>query len=244
LVAGQTSASTTFTIEGLQLATSYDFTVIAANSVGAGPTSSVLTVVTLATSLLPGAPTSVAITDITANSMTCSWVAPTVGGAGMTYDVQYKVTGQSTWSSATSNLSATTFAITSLNSATSYSFQITATNSTGSGPPSAVISAETSQLTGLVTSITWNLAPAGSYTHGVGSIGVNAQVNPGTASIQFGFSTSPTTPPTSWTAAENVNSNLWGQYVPTPASAGSWYAWAEGTDGSAPTVYATPFTVT
>jgi hypothetical protein len=41
-----------------------------------------------------------------------------------------------------------------------------------------------------------------------------------------------------------VNSDFWGQYLPTPASAGSWYAWVEGTDGSAPTVYPTPFTVT
>ena len=41
-----------------------------------------------------------------------------------------------------------------------------------------------------------------------------------------------------------VNSNLWGQYLPTPASAGTWYPWAEGTDGSCPTVYHTTFTVT
>jgi hypothetical protein len=42
----------------------------------------------------------------------------------------------------------------------------------------------------------------------------------------------------------SINTDLWGQYVPTPASVGTWYAWAEGTDGSAPTVYSTPFTVT
>ena len=41
-----------------------------------------------------------------------------------------------------------------------------------------------------------------------------------------------------------VNSDLWGAYVSTPASAGSWYAWVEGTDGSKPTVYPTPFIVT
>jgi hypothetical protein len=42
----------------------------------------------------------------------------------------------------------------------------------------------------------------------------------------------------------SINTDFWGQYLPTPASAGSWYAWAEGTDGSTPTVYPTPFTVT
>ena len=41
-----------------------------------------------------------------------------------------------------------------------------------------------------------------------------------------------------------VNTDLWGAYVSTPASAGTWYAWVEGTDGSTPTVYPTPFTVT
>jgi hypothetical protein len=42
----------------------------------------------------------------------------------------------------------------------------------------------------------------------------------------------------------SVNTDLWGAYVSTPASAGTWYAWVEGTDGSTPTLYPTPFTVT
>ena len=41
-----------------------------------------------------------------------------------------------------------------------------------------------------------------------------------------------------------VNTDLWGAYVSTPATAGTWYAWVEGTDGSRPTVYSTAFTVT
>jgi hypothetical protein len=40
-----------------------------------------------------------------------------------------------------------------------------------------------------------------------------------------------------------VNTDLWGSYVSTPAVAGTWYAWVEGTDGSKSTVYPTPFTV-
>jgi hypothetical protein len=40
-----------------------------------------------------------------------------------------------------------------------------------------------------------------------------------------------------------VNSNLWGAYVPTPATAGEWYVWGEGLDGSAPTVSPSPFVV-
>jgi hypothetical protein len=42
----------------------------------------------------------------------------------------------------------------------------------------------------------------------------------------------------------HVNTNLWGAYVSTPAAAGTWYAWVEGTDSGDPTVYPTPFTVT
>jgi hypothetical protein len=42
----------------------------------------------------------------------------------------------------------------------------------------------------------------------------------------------------------SVNSDLWGAYVSTPAFAGTWYAWGEGMDGSSPSVYPTPFTVT
>jgi hypothetical protein len=41
----------------------------------------------------------------------------------------------------------------------------------------------------------------------------------------------------------SINSNLWGAYVPTPATAGTWYTWAEGLDGSAPTVSSTSFLV-
>src|SRR5208282_1246997 len=103
----------------------------------------------------------------------CSWTAPTTGGTGLVYAAQYRVTGQSTWSSAATNLSVTTVNLTNLAAATSYDIQITASNGNGSGPPSALITAETSQAGGLVTSITWNLVPSGSYTNSTGAIGVN-----------------------------------------------------------------------
>jgi hypothetical protein len=184
------------------------------------------------------------LTSITTSSMVCSWTAPFVGGSGLVYGVQYRLTGQSTWNTAASNLAATTVVVSNLASGSSYDFQVTATTSSGSGPPSIVSTALTPQIVGLVTSITWALVPTGSFVHGTSSIGVNAHVNPATAPLQFAFSTSQIVPPTSWLAGVHVNSDLWGQYVPTPTTAGSWYAWAEGTDGSCPTAYATPFTVT
>jgi hypothetical protein len=42
----------------------------------------------------------------------------------------------------------------------------------------------------------------------------------------------------------HVNTDLWGAYVATPVTAGTWYAWVEGTDGSSPAVYPISFTVT
>ena len=73
---------------------------------------------------------------------------------------------------------------------------------------------------------------------------MNVHVNPATATVQFGFSTSATVQPASWVTGSFVNTDLWAAYVSTPATAGIWYAWAKGMDGSAPTVYATGFTVT
>jgi hypothetical protein len=94
-----------------------------------------------------------------------------------------------------------------------------------------------------VTSITWNLLPSGTYTHGTGTVGIAAQISPASSPVQFGFSLSASTPPTTWIAASFINSNLWGFYMPTPAAAGSWYVWGEGLDGSAKTVSPNPFTV-
>jgi len=72
---------------------------------------------------------------------------------------------------------------------------------------------------------------------------VNAKVTPATSPIQFGFSLSASTHPASWTVASLVNTNLWGAYVPTPATAGTYYAWVEGLDGSSPTVNSATFAV-
>jgi hypothetical protein len=134
--------------------------------------------------------------------------------------------------------------VTGLAALTSFDFQVFAANATGAGSPSVVVTASTLAATVSVSSVTWNVVPSGSYTHGSGAIGINAHISPATAPVQFGFSTSASTPPASWVAASYVNSDLWGAYVPTPASAGTFYAWMEGLDGSLPTVYPTGFTVT
>ena len=176
--------------------------------------------------------------------MQVTWHAPSTGAAPTSYTVQYRVAGSSSWTGSISGVSTTAQIISGLVANTSYDFAVIAVNANGSGPLSAVVTASTSAQAGAVTSLVWNVAPSGSYMNGTGVIGVNAHVTPANAPVQFGFSASATVAPSSWTAGGFVNTNLWGAYVPTPATAGAWYAWVTGTDGSRPTVYANAFTVT
>jgi phage tail sheath protein FI len=92
---------------------------------------------------------------------------------------------------------------------------------------------------GGTTTLSFQAAPTGPYTPGQANIGVNALLAPGssTASIQFGWSTSATVPPTSWTAGIYVNSQsngdaLYGAYLTAPSTAGTYYGWVATTTGS------------
>ena len=192
----------------------------------------------------PGQVTGLSATDETISSVTLTWVAAPSGGTGATYTIQYRLNGTTTWNMSATGVATATATVSGLLPSTPYDFQVTCVNAAGSGPTSAVLTASTAATATSVTSIAWNMVPSGSYAHGSGSIGMNVQVAPATSPVQFGFSTSTNVLPTTWTAALNVNSNLWGQYVPTPSTPGTWYAWAEGTDGSHPTIFSTPFTVT
>ena len=107
----------------------------------------------------------------TSSSVTLNWSAPSTGGAVSSYTVQYRVTGTTTWSTFATGVTATNASVTGLAASTAYDFQVYALNGGGSGPPSPTASTRT---TGSVISVTWNMVPAGPYTHGVGSIGVNA----------------------------------------------------------------------
>ena len=239
-----TGGGTVATISGLVAATSYEIGVTAQNGAGTGPVSPSLTAATTAGGQVPGAVSAIVVSGITGTLANIAWTAPASGGTVAGYQVQYRVTGQSAWIVGAGAVTSTAFNLTGLTAATSYDVQVTAFNTTGSGPASGVTSFQTSQPSGLVTSITFELVPGTPFAHGVGAIGVNAHVNPASAPVQFGLSLSSTTQPGAWVAAVHVNTDLWGQYLPTPASAGAWYLWASGTDGSSPTAFPTPITVT
>jgi hypothetical protein len=238
------STTASCVVGGLLSGTSYDFAVAGVNSAGTGSPSPTVSASTTTGLSAPGQVTALTGSAPTSSSIALTWLAPTSGGTPGSYTVQYRVTGNMTWTTGASGITTTSYLLSGLSSATSYDVQVYATNGTGSGSPSVVFSSSTLAATGSVTSVTWNLTPSGSYVHAAGAIAVNAHISPATAPVQFGFSTSVTIPPTSWTVATYVNTDLWGSYVPTPASAGTWYAWVEGIDGSLLTPYATPFTVT
>jgi len=233
--------ATTYQITGLQAAASYDIAVEAQNAAGAGAPSAIMNVVTA--SLPPSQVTGVTATPISSSAIQIGWPLETGTGAAASFTIQYRVTGSSTWTSSLAGVTGTGTTVSGLQPATSYDFSVIGVNSAGAAPASATVTALTKAATASVSSITWNLLPSGTYTHGSGTIGINALVSPAASPIQFGFSLSATTPPSSWTAAILVNSNLWGAYAPTPATAGSYYAWAEGLDGSAPTINPSPFLV-
>lgn len=233
-----------YTVGGLLPSTPYEFAVTAVNSAGSSPSAATTTATTAAPLSVPGQVTGLATAGITSNAVTLSWAAPSSGGAVASYMVQCRASGTSNWTTANSSVTDTQYSVGGLVTNTTYDFQVSAANDAGAGSASAPVTATTSEATGAVASITWNIVPSGNYVHGTGSIAVNAHINPGTAAVQFGFSPSTSVLPSTWVPATYVNTDLWGNYVPTPATLGTWYVWVEGTDGSCPTVYPTGFTVT
>jgi hypothetical protein len=233
------SGSTTYQFTALQPSTSYDIVVVAQNQSALGTPSTTLTVGTASnTSSVPPQVSGVAAGPTSSNAVQLTWSAQTGTTAATSFTVQYAVTGTSIWTSVT-GFTGTGGTISALQAATSYDFAVFGVNATGAGPVSLTVTV----VTQAVTTITWNILPSGTYTVASGTIGVNAHVSPATSPIQFGFSLSATTPPSGWTAGLLVNTDLWGAYVPTPATAGNWYAWAEGLDGSAPAVSPSSFLV-
>lgn len=194
-------------------------------------------------SALPGQVSNLASSTVTSNSIVLTWSPPTAGGTPSGYIVQYQVTGSTSWITPAAMNSTTSCTITALSSSTKYDFIVTAANSAGSGVPSAALTVSTSAPPGAVTAIIWNVLPSSGYSAGAGSIGINVHVSPSTSPVQFGLSSSTSVPPTTWAAATYVNSDLWGAYLATPVSPGTYYIWCEGTDGSAPTVCPSSFAV-
>lgn len=245
LVAVSNQTATTYVINGVQALTGYDVVVQASGSNVIGPYSNIISLTTPAMSQtsVPAQVSGLSASATTAKSISLSWTNQSGTNSATSYTVQYRLSGTSSWTWSLAGLTTNSTTISGLQANTSYDVVVFGVNNAGAGPISSIVTAITPATPNAVSSITWNVPPAGSYAKGIGAIGVNAHVTPATAAIQFGISQSSTAAPTSWTAAVNVNSDLWGAYVSTPSTAGTWYMWAEGTDGSALTVYPTSFII-
>lgn len=132
--ATSTASSSPVTVAGLINGTPYVFEVAAANSVGLGPYSTMSSPATPST--VPGAPTGVSAIGGVNSATTVSWAAPiNNGGAIIT---KYTVTGLPSGSCVSTGPTQCT--VTGLTNGTSYTFTVTATNASGTGPASSASS--------------------------------------------------------------------------------------------------------
>lgn len=120
---------TRLTVTGLQPSTTYNFQVVAVNSIGS---SSAAALNGIQTASPPPLPTNFVASTITTTSIALSWNA---SSGASTYTINYQVSGSSSWTTASSTITNTNTTITGLTSGTVYNFQLIATNTSGNSNP-------------------------------------------------------------------------------------------------------------
>jgi hypothetical protein len=157
-------------IVGLTAGTSYDFQVVASNSVGFA-TSGILTVSTATVGTVPAAPTGLIATGHSTSSVTLSWTASATGSTPITYQPRFRVSGAASYTAFGGPISGTSVTITGLASNTSYDFLVDAINSVGTttsavftnGTPPGSITLSSTLQTASSISLAWT-APTGPLT--------------------------------------------------------------------------------
>ncbi len=146
-----TSTATGTTITSLTNGTAYGVRVAALNAVGNGPSS---TVVTSTPGAVPDAPTLSATASSTEVILT--WTVPNNNGSAITdYDVLYKLTPSSTYTTFVDGVStATGTTVTSLTNGSSYDFTVGAVNGFGTSSPSSVQTVTPAAVPGAPTGLT------------------------------------------------------------------------------------------
>jgi hypothetical protein len=231
-------SGTSYGVTGLPASTEYDFQVQAVNAGGVSGWT-VTTNATTAAGTAPGVPTNLAAASPTSNSVTLSWTAPSVGGVGATYQVQYQVQGAGSWAAGPAT-SSTSVTMTGLSASTTYNFEVETVNGGLTSAWTASVSEATTAASNYL--LTAGLYPSGSFIAGQGGIPVNVDDNStvgegshtAPASVSFGWSTSNTTAPATLTAAAGTSQsipgetsrNIWYQWIGGPSTAGSYYFWA------------------
>jgi mannan endo-1,4-beta-mannosidase len=142
-IALPSQSGTTLTVPGLLPGTAYDFEVFASNVAGQGPFSAILTASTSPTAVVvPGAPTGLTSTAVSTTTVSLTWTAPVVGTQPLTYQAQWSPTGLNTWTSIPV-VSTTSAQVTGLVAATTYDFRVSASNTAGTSPFSAIYTVAT-----------------------------------------------------------------------------------------------------
>lgn len=96
----------------------------------------------------PGQVTGLTAGTATSTTQPLSWTAPSSGGAPSAYTVEYRKTGDTAWTTATTSATSPSGTVTGLTAATGYDYRVTATNGAGSGTPSSIVSATTAAASG------------------------------------------------------------------------------------------------
>ena len=126
--------------------TSYPITVRGVNAVGGGTASNSISAIP---SKAPGVPTGVTLSLGSAGSMVLAYTAPTDnGGLALTYDYQFKLTSDSTWSGWISIGAGTSVTISGITNGNTYDARVRAKNSTGNSDASSTATLNTVIATG------------------------------------------------------------------------------------------------
>jgi hypothetical protein len=104
------------------------------------PSKSGTATIAVAAVAAPGQVTGLTAGTPTSNSVPLSWTA--VSGASA-YTVNYRTSGSSTWTAASTTVTGTSYTPSGLTASQAYEFQVIATNVGGAGTPSATVSATT-----------------------------------------------------------------------------------------------------
>jgi hypothetical protein len=214
-----------------------------------------------ATPAAPGLPTGLTSGTKTSTGVALTWTAPATGGSVVTYTLQWRLTGGSTWTQIT-GVPGTAITVSGLTAATGYDFQVQAVNGGGVSGFTATTSAST--VAGAGTTAPFNsggyLLTMGTRTVSgplsAGAVGliVNANDNSAAAdgsftapaSVSVGWSTSNTVAPASGLQTLSPTSldghNQWVGYVAGPTSVGSFYLWfiATSSGGGIVAAYVSP----
>jgi hypothetical protein len=241
IVSGVTSP---YDLSGLAAGAAIDVQLQSSNSSGTSAWSATTTLTTAAATG-PGAPNAPAIASVapppngTASELTVTWTAPAVDsthGAATGYNLRSSPTGAGTWTTVTGVTSP--YTLTGLSGAAEIDIEIQATNAAAS--PSPWSPATTGTTWGAtVVPASWSAAASQVHNSSVapnGGVNFTAAAAPtAVTSGAFAWSASQTTLPTTGLIAASADgqTNGWGQWFNTPATAGTFYLWmlAQGAGG-------------